>query len=242
MNLASKHHRPKRYFAVICIAAILELIAPHRANALSYSAEPISAQLIDAETREGLSDVVVLVMWRLEDAGGGAAPLIRFAEAVSDASGRFTFQGWGPQVVPSAPDGRLWRLNSEQPVLVAFKPGYLFGVVSNEWESSSLGNVGWTGSPVRRSVWSGRQIQLRRFDGEKQQYLNLLSGVAWQLPLQGCRWAEIPQFTAALVNVRGTQAYFPEMISLPTIRTLEAKANDTPGCPSPRLVLGPYLK
>ena len=212
------------------------------ATALSYSATPIRVQVIDAETREPISDVIALVVWTLEDARGGSGPVFKSAEAVSDARGEFTFPGWGPLEVPRSPDGLQWRLDTEQPVIFLFKPGFVFESVANEWESWMLGDSSWTGDRVRRSVWDSKQILLPRFHGTDELDINRLSIVAGRLPLQACQWAKIPRLTAALVS-EGKRLSIPKQFnSLPTIQNLSEKAAREPQCPSPIIVLGPFLK
>lgn len=231
----------KAYAAVAAAGAGLLLVF-HYANALSYSAEPITAVVVDAETRQVLESVNVLVLWDLEDPNGRGGPYWIFEETVTDKEGRFQFPGWGPKPVPRTLGGPAWRLGSEQPVIYLFKSGYSLESVSNPWESWMLGNLAWTGEAVRRSVWNGKTIELRRFAGSEQQYLNQLSIIVGRLPLQGCRWAKIPRFTAALVLERGDRIKFPMTSSLPTIEELTDQAKAEPDCSSPVVVLGPHLK
>jgi hypothetical protein len=212
------------------------------AVALSYSARPISAQVIDAESKEPLADVIVLVLWDLEDIRGGGGDVLRIEETVGDQRGHFAFAGWGPQKVPASPDGRLWRLDTEQPILYLFKLGYRLKVVTNYPDMRPLGNPTWTGDPVRASEWNGKQIELQRFDGTGDQYVNALSSAAGRLPIQECRWAQVPRLTAALVRARESAPEQRRIInSLPTMKSLEAEAA-AEGCPSPRILLAPYLK
>ena len=166
------------------------------ATALSYSAKPISAQVIDAETNEPLADVIVLSAWTLEDIGGGWGGVLRVEETVSDQRGSFAFAGWGPQTVPSSPDGRLWRLDTAQPVLYAFKPGYRLKVAANHLDTWPLGKPSWTGDPVRASEWNGKQIKMERFNGSRQRMSRRCPLSAGGCP---CRHADGRRFLASLL-------------------------------------------
>ncbi len=231
-----------RAVGAVALAGSLLGAGSGTAMALSYSAKPINASVIDADTRQPLSGVIVLVVWSLQDARGGGGPYWIFEETVSDKSGHFGFAGWGPKKVPQEPGENPWRLGPDEPVLYLFKSGYPFGVVANPWESWMLGNLAWTGDLVRASIWDNKTIELRKFGGTEKQYLNALSVTAGGLPMQACRWSKIPRLTAALLMERGDRVQFPASSSLPTFKILEEKAANTPGCPAPRVILAPYLK
>ena len=225
---------------VVAVAA--SFLCAANAVGLSYSAKPINAVVIDAETREPLGGVIVLVVWTLENSNGGGGPFWIYEETVSNKDGHFEFAGWGPTNVPQDSGDPPWRLSTEQPVLYLFKSGYAFGSVANEWESWMLGNRAWTGDSVRSSMWNNKSIALRRFQGTEEQYLNSLSRTAGRLPLQECRWAKFPRLTAALVKERGDRVAPYVSNSLPTMKSLREKAADQPGCAAPSEVLGPFLK
>lgn len=218
------------------------LLGINSATALSYSAQPISAVVIDAESRQPLEGVNALIVWQLQNSDGGGGPFWIFEEAVTDNQGRVNFPGWGPKAVPWGLGDRAWRLGPDQPAIYLFKSGYPFGEMSNPWESWMLGNRAWTGDVIRSSVWNNKTIELRRFVGTEEQYLNRLSIVAGGLPLQECRWAKFPRFTAALVVERGNRVKSPMTNSLPTMNSLEAQAKNERDCPAPAVVLGPFLK
>jgi hypothetical protein len=228
--------------AIGAAALAASLFCADHVLGLSYSASPISATVIDAETRQPLGDVIVLVVWALENSNGGGGPFWIYEETVSNKDGRFEFAGWGPTKVPQDRGDPPWRLSTEQPIMYLFKSGYPFRSVSNEWESWMLGNRTWTGDPVRSSMWNNKSIELRRFQGTEQEYLNSLSMTAGRLPLQECKWAKFPRLTAALVRERGDRVPPYKSNSLPTMKSLQEKAADQPGCAPPSEVLGPFLK
>ena len=228
--------------ATVAMVLVGHLATTEPAFALTYSAKSISAVVIDADTKQPLSDVNVLVVWELQDSNASSESTWVFMEAITDKNGHFAFSGWGPKVVPQSLRELPRRLGPEQPTFYLFKSGYLFGIEANPWESWMLGNRAWTGDLIRSSVWNGKTFELEKFAGSNGQYLDRLSMTAGGLPMQACRWAQIPMLTAALVKERGDRIKFPATSSLPTMKSLEEKAKSVPGCPSPQVVLAPYLK
>ena len=229
----------KAYAAIAVVVAGL-LLGFHYANALSYSAEPITAVVVDEESRQALEGVHVLVLWDLQDSDGGGGPYWIFEETITDKEGRLHFPGWGPKPVPRNLGDPAWRLGPDQPAIYLFKPGYSLEAVHNPWESWMLGNRAWTGDLVRSSVWNGKSIPIKKFQGSNQQYIDTLALSSDGLPTQNCLWARIPRFTAALVAIQG--GLVPRSTGLPTIKSLEDGITSPPGCASPREILGPFLK
>jgi hypothetical protein len=235
--------RPVGVFLRTVLAALAfgaAYMTPFAATALSYSAKPISLVVVDAETKQPIEGVIALVVWQLQNSNGGGEVIWFFEEAVGDKQGRVMFPGWGPKVVRQTIGELKMRLGPDQPTIYLFKSGHPFGVLSNEWESWMLGNSAWTGDPVRASYWNGKTIELRKFEGTKYQYVDSLARDAVGLPFQGCRWANIPRFTAALISEQGDRK--SKFMGLPTIESLKASAQNSPGCPMPDKLLAPYLR
>lgn len=224
------------------VAFVTGMFVGSTADALSYSAKSISAVVIDADTKQPLSDVNVLVVWSLQNSNASSESFWVIDEAVTDKQGQFVLSGWGPKLVPQKVGALPQRLGPDQPGIYLFKSGYEFDVISNPWESRMIGNQAWRGDLVRESVWTNKKIELRRFVGTERQYLSSLSMTAGGLPLQGCTWTTFPRFTAALVIERGERIQFPDSSSLPSIKDLEENAKNVPGCPMPTVTLAPFLK
>src|SRR5947209_3399798 len=66
-----------------------------------YSAEPITATVVDADTKEPLEGVVVVAHWEMKGGleGGNVEGEVMIMEAVTDAQGKFHFPAWGPKKV-----------------------------------------------------------------------------------------------------------------------------------------------
>lgn len=223
-----------------CVAAFALVGPGTHVAALTYSAKPIRAQVVDAETKQPIPEVIILVVWELENARGGWGGFFHWEETVSDANGMFEFAGWGPNEVPRSSDGRALRMSTDQPNLHLYKPGYQFGLANNFLETWMLGDPHWTGDPVRSSSASGTQIQLERFRGTDVQYRRSLGTISGTFPLQRCRWARIPRLTAALI-MAGRSAPPHARGGLPTLEQLAQDGAEVPGCPG-IAVLERYLK
>jgi len=170
--------------------------------ALSYSAKPITATVLDAETGKPVEGVIVNAYWHLEDQGGHGLGPFNVTEAVTDSNGGFFMPGWGPMEVPQYPSQPFLRarLDPNQPWLQLFKHGYKFEMVQGDESTSYLDNPFWTGSPVRESAWDGKVIKIERFQGSDRQYVNHLHGVRVSVPTTRCWWLKNPRMTAALIR------------------------------------------
>src|SRR5712672_2347041 len=96
----------------------------------SYSAKPISATVVDADTGQPLEGVNVVVTWELEfvknEWGYGETRgegLMTQMEAVTSSDGKFHIPGWGPARIPSNLPLRS-MLSPMQPSIRLFKSGY----------------------------------------------------------------------------------------------------------------------
>src|SRR3990172_3705709 len=71
---------------------------------LKYSAEPIEARVVDAETKQPLEGVIVTANWELVEGTLAGGPRVlgqmMVMEAVTDANGRFSFPALGPKINP----------------------------------------------------------------------------------------------------------------------------------------------
>ncbi len=116
-----------------------------------YTAEPMTAIVVDATTRKPIEGANVIALWRLEGRGmsySATAGFLKVMETVSGTDGRIAFPGWGPRV---ALQGNI-RLDA--PGLIIFKPGYRLGVFSNS--GSVMSNA-----PSRlKSSWNNRELRL----------------------------------------------------------------------------------
>ncbi|MGE0355387.1 MAG: hypothetical protein AB7P08_00590 [Burkholderiales bacterium] len=215
------------------------------ACATSYSALPISARVVDADTNEPLADVIVVVKWEYEyhrreiseSLGRGT---FEFAETVTDGNGEFRFPGWGPKDVPRDTPGRAF-LGPNNPTLALFKPGYLYEVKNNPWESAYLDDRYYVGDPVRHSTWNGKAIRLKRKVGDTGAYLAVISGPGGLPDWNNCNWERIPRMLSALINEGERLRAANIRNGVLSLRDVERSVAGQ-GCRSVKDVLGPYLK
>jgi len=158
-----------------------------------YSAEPIEAGVVDAETKQPIAGVIVTANWQLEEGTmGGNVPVgqLMVLETVTDKDGVFRFPAWGSK---SAPKGHLVI---HDPQLLLFKPGYEYRRLLNTFTADY--NKGMR----RRSEWSGRTIEMKPFKGAVGEYADRLSflGTSLRFAYDGerCEWRQVPRMLAAV--------------------------------------------
>lgn len=181
-----------RLFLSLLLSGLFILALPACATPLMYSAEPIEAWVIDAETKQPLEGVIVIAHWELVRSPGDRKGLgyLELMETVTDATGRFSFPSWGPR---SPKEGYL---HDYAPLFFLFKPGYQYGGPSN------FGHVQPHSEPVRRSGWTGKKIPLRKFGGTLQQYAMTMSafdnGLSFIYHNEHCQMVHVPRLVVAL--------------------------------------------
>lgn len=119
-NVVPNHLRSCVLFAVLCLQACATI----------YSAKPITATVVDAESGEPLEGVNVVAHWVMHDPAWRSAGDLELMEAVTNKEGKFHIPGWGPRAIPSdLPMGT--RLGNDDPGLILFKSGYKVAGLSN---------------------------------------------------------------------------------------------------------------
>ena len=164
-------------------------------GSLFYSAEPIKAWVVDAETKKPLEGVVVTANWELTGGFEGSYPVgqMKVMETTTDANGRFRFPGWGPTL--HLGQGKLRDI---QPQLLVFKPGYYYRNLANEPRSSAV--------YLGKSEWSGRKVELKPFKGTEEEYAEHVDRLDGNLDRfrdgNDCEWTEIPRMIVAIHRMR----------------------------------------
>lgn len=165
--------------------------------ALTYSAEPIEAWVVDAETQRPLEGVVVVAHWELRGgpSPGGSTPVgqLMVMEAVTDKNGRFHFPAWGPKLRPA-----LTELHNHDPHLILFKSSYRYAGLANEMRYISRPET--ILEPVRRSDWNGKTIELKPFKGTVEEWARHLGFLMTSLRFveENCNWKKTPRIILAL--------------------------------------------
>ena len=138
-------------FSILACLVMLSTCATLAGHPLTYSAEAIEGWVVDAETKQPLEGVIVTANWEVSNAFSYPVGQLMVMESVTDASGRFYFPAWGPKFRP--PNSIL---KYDDPQLVMFKNGYDFVRLQNP-----VGPL--NKDSLRRSVWSGKTIDLKPF-------------------------------------------------------------------------------
>lgn len=194
-------------FVLACLAAL-----PACAGPLKYSAEPIEAWVLDAETKQPLENVIVVAHWELETTSRivphqtNPAGSLMILETVTDKNGRFYFPAWGPKWHLGAGE-----LTDSDPELIFFKSGYRYLRVSNSRylrpaKYSDVGKPSGTESKPtgskRISFWSGERIPLEKFKGTTEEYARHLSSLDIYLRFaydnENCEMKQVPRMVVAL--------------------------------------------
>lgn len=206
-----------RVISYACLVGMMALVVPLSACARQYSAEPIEAWVVDAETKQPLEGVIVVAHWQLfYSTVGGRVPgdQLMVLEAVTDKDGKFTFPAWGPKKVPKykPQKGDVWiahipflvpdsYLDDRDPALILFKPGYEYRRLQNPSRSTT------DHSTVRRSMWNGKTIELKKFKGSLEEQLENFRDINNDLEFstdtpEKCDWKKIPKIVVAVSQQR----------------------------------------
>ena len=210
------------------------------ACATSYSAKPMTAKVVDADTGEPLEGVNVVAHWMMEDpvAARGQGDL-ELMEAVTDRNGEFRFPGWGPKAIPSDTYPGT-RLTNQDPAIIFFKSGYRSFGVHNDTHSSMLRDPSDMGPPVRDSQWDGKAIKLEKFKGDLKSYGSWTSHVLTGISYSHCEWKKMPRMVAALIREGDRLRKLGAYDWLPSISDFERPSEDK--CGSVQDFLREYMK
>lgn len=205
--------------------AALAILLLCTACSKTYHGAAIEGWVVDAQTKQPLEDVIVVVMWELDRGGfhpGQAGALFR-KEAVTDNKGRFAFPEWGPMKAERG------FMRDATPYIALYKRGYKTAQLRNQnyKERQPVGGV-W------HSEWNGETVELERYEGDLKGYDNYLQSVRF-LYRWGCEWEQMPQLTADLLKLadecRAVDAF---CANGPSIRK--------EGCSDPAAILGRKLE
>lgn len=192
-------------------------------GSLKYSAEPIEARVVDAETKQPLEGVIITANWQLEEGtfgGNVQTGQLNVMETTTDKEGRFRFHGWGPLKVEKG------HLVNRDPQLILFKSGYEYLRLVNEYSSDRELRL----RPVRRSQWNGETIELMPFkmalEVRRKQALEAGEREDRQLRVD-CQWlAERQMMTLDECQMASRQEHERRAQNLPFTRTLEEEYID----------------
>ena len=189
MNMYISSRKSKAWSSLLCAVAVT------LTGCSRYSAEPTEGWVIDAETKKPIEGVIVVANWQLHKSTiGGKVPAdhLNIMETTTNSSGRYYFNGWGQKVAS-------WGFFVDRdPQILFYKEGY---------EYLSLKNPKHTEidtSKVRQSIWSGKTIELKRFNGDLKQYASHISSLytSARTIFHGdkCEWKRTPKLVLAVAE------------------------------------------
>ena len=201
----------------------LALVSVACGSERTYTAEPIAARIVDADTGAPVEGVNVVAAWQAKGGleGGNIMGYVTVMEDVTNANGEFSFPGWGP---------KKWRngaIRDGAPLLILFKPGY---DVRFLWETKY--GVEFAPSDLSSS-WDGKVIPLKKFAGSLDTYDQYLSGLRTFLDTLllegGCAWKEAPRFLAAIDRQHKVLLAARTFAGLASLESMESRAGKSCG-------------
>lgn len=194
-------------FVLSLLSALFVLSAC--ATPLTYSAEEIRGQIVDAETGQPIEGAVAVAQWVLSHIGSGHyGKRLHIHETVTDRNGNYVIPAWGPK--PQLP---LTELVYRDPQILLFKSGY---------EPEGLENSKPQTGSVRASEWDGKVIKLKKISNQEnlERYASRLNSFYDGLVKDmrnDYEWKKYPRMTTAvykeyqLLKAKGLHVYRPSI-------------------------------
>jgi len=223
------------------VPLILAALTLHAcATAQTYSAKPITATVVDAETGKPLEGVNVVAHWQLHDRKT-REPVgdLELLETVTDKEGRFHFPGWEGKAPPNVGPYET-RLGNVDPWMFLFRSGYKPRSAVNPLQPDRLREENHTWE--RYSYWDGKVIKLEKFTGDLGSYAFFAGGTLMGVGIGlNCPWKKTPRFFASLIKERQRLDSLGIRSALPTLERIESNFKSN-GCGSARDFFAEYLK
>jgi hypothetical protein len=184
-----------------------------------YSAEALQVRVVDAKTKQPLAEVIVVADWQLHFstvAGRMPGGHLMIMETVTDQAGLFSFAAWGPMKRPFNT-----FMDDRDPAILLFKPGYEFKELQNIPEIF----INEDTAQVRKSMWNGKTIELKKFEGKLDEYAWHLGFLTTSIELilsEKCGWKRIPRMIMA-VSQQSEVFRQHGIYGLPSIESLEIR-------------------
>jgi hypothetical protein len=216
-------HGAARRVGRVAAAFILALAATACGGERTYTADPIAARIVDADTGAPVEGVNVVAAWQAKGGleGGNIMGYVKVMEDVTNANGEFSFPGWGP---------KKWSnggIRDGAPLLILLKPGY---EVSFVWEHKY--GVEFAPSHMSSS-WHKKTISLRRFATKEAEVAQLHTRVRTILdtliPQRDCAWHAIPRFISAVDQQDRALLAAGSKFGLESLEALEGRSNKNCG-------------
>jgi len=152
---------------------------------ITFTADAIAGKVVDEETGEPLSGVIIVAQWTINPKWVGYDnELLNVLETVSDKDGNYGFPAWGPKLL-SVPAVFISASDlfgkGDDPMVVYYKSGY--------WPAQEYNEVTYSGqdiakrkTPLGGFAANGKTIRLKKWDGkDEMKYYERLSSMTDQL-------------------------------------------------------------
>ena len=164
--------------------------------AVTYQFAPIEAWVVDAETGKPIAGVVVTANWELVKGsldGPRYYGQLEVKETVTDANGRFAFDGF------SMEDSSGAELRESDPQVIVFKAGYEYQRFTNDYRD---GGAGMT-RQYRTAAVNGKTVKLLSMlspEANKLKRSSAYFGLDTRIEklVRDCHWKKIPRTIVAM--------------------------------------------
>lgn len=177
--------------------ALLALLCLSVPSCAIYTADEITATVVDADTNVPIEGVNVIAAWIVRGGVNFGAPVgyMKVMETLTDQRGTFHFSSWGPK-----PNFHVGEIRQEAPALMLFKSGYRYTATQNQ------GNALSAAPNETKSDWNAKTIVMKRYSGIQPDYdagyIVLRTDLTF-LHDHGY-WPAIPRLLCAVANERQT--------------------------------------
>ena len=206
-------------------------------GAVTYQFAPIEAWVVDAETGKPIAGVVVTANWELVKGsldGPRYYGQLEVKETVTDANGRFAFDGYSKE------DSSGAELRESDPQVIVFKAGYEYQRFTNDYRD---GGAGMT-RQYRTAAVNGKTVKLLSMlspEANKLKRSSAYFGLNTRIEqfVMDCHWKKIPRAILAMdaedkaIRAKGRST------GLIAMHHLESLANK---CGSPKEFFAGYSK
>jgi hypothetical protein len=205
--------------AANCRIALVTLFCLSASSCGIYSADEITATVVDSDTSAPIEGANVVAAWIVRGGVnfGATVGYMKVMETVTDQNGKFHFQSWGPK-----PNFHVGEIRQEAPALILFKPGYRYMATGNQGSSLNAAPSAMT------SDWNAKTIRMTRYaratpDAEGG-YISLWTDLTF-LHEHGY-WSAIPRTLCAVGHEQEALSKRGIATALYSLKTLKADGFD----------------
>lgn len=213
---ASRAHWVRK-IAIGCMASLVACAPPY------YTADPIEAWVVDAETGQPIEGAVVTANWQLVsvglDTGGRKLHQLEVKETRTDKNGRFYFPGF------TKLNNMVDELREEDPQLLIFKPGYEYYRTASSYPNRE----GQPGAH-RTARFNGEKLKLTNDDQNIKKAAANLSSLTTNLESIANAGAsnEVPQMLRAVACAAKQLRAKDSHLIIPVLGNAETEKNCEP--------------